>query len=154
MRRSTSPTACFSQAAALGWVLVFQACSAVPPADPSRIPEGEYATTFGSMRLSAASPSGRVTGGYQLDGGRIEGTYANGVLRGEWVEVRAEGTCTPRQFGYTLGGSTYYGTFTFVFNAESSRFEGTWAACGGPENETWTGKRVGNLVDRSYRLRD
>ncbi|MEM0963663.1 MAG: hypothetical protein AAGK21_14140 [Bacteroidota bacterium] len=127
---------------------VLAGCAAVPPSDLSRVPEGEYKTSFGRLGLTAASGSGRVTGWYELDGGRLEGTYDDGVLRGTWVETSATGTCRPRDLGYTMGGSTYYGTFTFVFNAERSRFEGTYAVCGGPEDDSWNGRRVSDPIDR------
>lgn len=112
------------------------------PANLETVPVGFYSTTFGRLALTAPRPGGAVEGRYQLDEGRVAGRYTDGVLKGVWVETGTSGECAPDEFG-----NTFYGPFTFVFEADGSRFDGTWGRCDGAENEEWTGKYTGPLPD-------
>ncbi|MGQ9683589.1 MAG: hypothetical protein ACUVX9_13705 [Anaerolineae bacterium] len=124
-----------------------QAPAASPDPEPSTDPEPEpgrtgtpsvrnvpgtfagiWDTTYSTLWLVVEG--NRVTGWYDYDDGRIEGTLSTDghVLEGTWTE----GT----------GGEGDTGWFRFTLSEDGDSFEGEWAEAGDDSSQSWSGTRI------------
>lgn len=62
-----------------------------------------------------------------------------GQWEGFWVEDSGSQRCASQN-----DGKDHWGVVRFQFNADYTRFEGTWDHCGEGQQWEWKGKRVGN----------
>ena len=105
--------------------------------------DGGWRTTYGTMTFTV---EGTVfEGSYDSEDGQLAGTVrpdeAARVVTGEWYEPSSAQACDEER-----GDTLYWGTFTFVFNADADAFEGTWGYCGETESSSWDGARIADLA--------
>jgi len=96
--------------------------------------EGEYLTTYGkeTFKLTLKQSGSKITGSYEHDSGRLEGTVEGSEIRGRWYEAP---TYKPPKDA---------GEFRFVFSQDLQSFTGKWHY-GFEEKEwrrDWNGKKV------------
>ena len=92
---------------------------------------GTWKTSFGLMTLTQAGS--HVTGSYPHDGGKIEGTLEENVLRGNWSERPSYKP--PKDAG----------DLEFTFSEDGRKFTGTWRY--GSQKQSWDGKWTGEKQD-------
>ena len=85
------------------------------------IPTGEFSTDFNAMRFR--QDGNRVTGTYDHQNGRIEGTLSGHTLTGRWTQSNGKGR------------------FVFEFNDDFTSFTGKWSYNDAePTSSGWNGK--------------
>lgn len=108
--------------------------SSDPSSEGSPAPQGGgWETSFG--RMDFAVEGDKFQGTYDGDSGTIAGTVDGPQVVGEWYESLNSRACDEER-----GGTVYWGTFTFVFAADDTSFDGTWGYCGDAEDDVWTGE--------------
>ncbi len=90
---------------------------------------GIYETDFSKMTLHQAG--NQVTGTYEHDNGRIEGTLTGRILRGWWYQTQSEGR------------------FEFEFNTDFTQFTGKWGYNEDEPSSEWNGKKTGILTEKA-----
>jgi len=83
---------------------------------------GNYETDFSKMSLH--QEGNQVTGTYEHDNGRIEGTLTGRILRGWWYQTQSKGR------------------FVFEFNADFTQFTGKWGYNEDEPSSEWNGKKI------------
>lgn len=96
----------------------------VPPATTGW--SGSWSTDWGTMTLSQSGST--VTGTYEHDSGKIQGTVNGSTLTGRWSEAPS------------YAGPRDAGTFTWTLSADGKSFSGSWTYDGGGGG-SWTGTR-------------
>ena len=98
------------------------------------IVEGVYDTNYGkiSIKLTIKQSGNKITGNYNHDNGRIEGTVEGKEIRGRWLE--APSYKPPKDAG----------EFRFSFSDDKKSFTGKWhyGFEEGQWREDWNGKKV------------
>jgi hypothetical protein len=97
---------------------------------------GAWRTNNGDMRLD--QDGDRVTGSYDLKGGRVRGHVDGESLSGIWAQDTADRRCRE-----TRMGTHYWGHFRFDLNDEADHFDGSWSYCDESfgSGGTWSGDR-------------
>lgn len=96
---------------------------------------GGWETSYGRLTFTVADEELRGT--YDGENGTITGTVDGAQVTGEWFESLNSVECEEER-----GGSTHWGTFTFVFAADGDSFEGTWGYCEDAQESIWSGERT------------
>ena len=90
-------------------------------AQSSSLPTGDFSTDFNAMRFR--QDGNKVTGTYDFQNGRIEGTLNGHTLTGRWTQNNGKGR------------------FVFEFNKDFTAFTGKWNYNDNEPNKTgWNGK--------------
>ncbi|MFO1015509.1 MAG: hypothetical protein U1E50_17290 [Caulobacteraceae bacterium] len=97
---------------------------------------GRWNSTEGVMTLNQSS--GRITGTYVNDNGRIEATVQGATASGFWAEDSSGQRCSTQRLG-----SYYWGRVTWIMRADGQHFDGRWSYCEGQPSGSWTGDRIG-----------
>lgn len=85
------------------------------------LPTGDFSTDFNAMRFR--QDGNRVTGTYDYQNGRIEGTLSGHTLTGRWTQSNGKGR------------------FIFEFNDDFTAFTGKWSYNDAePTSGSWNGK--------------
>lgn len=113
------------------------ATTASPVDEPAGQPDydGGWETDYG--RLTFETEDTVFVGSYDGEDGTLTGTVDGPVVAGEWYEPDANQECDEER-----GGTTFWGTFRFVFAADGRSFEGSWGYCGAQEDRSWSGRLV------------
>ncbi len=96
---------------------------------------GSWTTTYGTMTFPEIR-SGTLRAPYTNEKGVIIGTLNGQILSGIWVEPSSAQKCTSER-----DGSFYWGVVNFEFNANNTRFSGSWDYCGTSSTRAWTGTK-------------
>ena len=87
----------------------------------SKLPAGDFSSDFNAIRFR--QDGNRVTGTYDHQNGRIEGTLSGHTLTGRWTQDNGKGR------------------FVFVFNDDFTAFTGKWSYNDAePTSSRWDGK--------------
>ena len=77
-----------------------------------------------------------VEGSFDMDGGKISGTYRNGVLEGTWSENDSDRRCA-----FSQHAREHWGSLRWEFDGD--KFTGGWGYCTDkPDHKAWTGHRI------------
>ena len=117
---------------------------AAPVASTPASSDQMWTTSYGTTRLPSVPRSGMlVRTSYSQDNGRIYGTLTQDLsgkwtLDGEWEEGGSGRDCGgPGR--YAKGPS--WGKIRFVFNAQFTKFDGSWGYCKDDPGPKWSGSR-------------
>ena len=102
--------------------------------DAARPMAGVWSSNQGPMRVS--QDGDHVTGTYDLNNGRIDGTLAQGRFTGDWMQTSSGQECPTEH-----AGTRYWGRAVFTPSADGRTFTGQWSYCDGVLDGDWTGER-------------
>jgi len=97
---------------------------------------GKWNTRYGVATITQQGD--QVEGTYNSDGGRLSGTYREGVLTGIWSEHNSGHRCKDTRHGHH-----HWGPIRWEFDGDS--FTGAWGYCDGKASrQGWNGQRQAN----------
>ena len=96
--------------------------------------QGLWNTSEGKMNLSQTGNS--VTGVYNQDDGKIQGTVANNILDGYWIESSSARKCSTSKLN-----SFHWGRISWELSPNQQNFMGKWSYCDDKPDAVWTGSR-------------
>ena len=96
--------------------------------------QGLWNTSEGKMNLSQIGNN--VTGVYNQDNGKIQGTVADNVLNGYWIESSSARKCSTPKLN-----SFHWGRISWQLSSNQQNFTGKWSYCDDAPDAGWTGNR-------------